>query len=147
MAANVQSPLADVELLLVQMCIQMGKIGQPLSVCEAVWAMNGLIEGTMHEEALREYQELHKLGSERTRGSCGRNWWGGFLRRQEENIVTKRGEHFAKAQDDWAKHSHIAQMYDVIYDEFVAAGVAVKLDTPVFTNREGKKLRRVSGSD
>ena len=88
MAANVQSPLAGVELVLVQMCIQMGEIGQPLSVCEAVWAMNGLIEGTMHEEALRAYQDLHKLGTELTRGSCSRNWWRGFLRRHADKIVT-----------------------------------------------------------
>ena len=29
-------------------------------------------------------------------------------------------------------------MYDIIYDEMVDAGVAEKLDTPVFFNQEGE---------
>ena len=28
----------------------------------------------------------------------------------------------------------------MIYDQFVAAGLAVKLDTPVFTDRHGKEV-------
>ena len=55
--------------------------------------------------------------------------------------MTKSGENFTKARGDWTKHSHIAQIYDVIYDEFVVAGVAAKLDTPVFTNCEGEEVK------
>jgi hypothetical protein len=39
--------------------------------------------------------------------------------------VTKRDERFASSRADWLKFSYIKQMYNVIYDEFIDAGVAV----------------------
>ena len=33
-------------------------------------------------------------------------------------------------------------MYSVIYDELVDAGVAMKLDTPVFTDRDGNEVNK-----
>ena len=35
---------------------------------------------------------------------------------------------------------NIRQMYDVIYDELVKACVAINLDYPVFTDRDGKEV-------
>jgi len=33
-------------------------------------------------------------------------------------------------------------MYDIIYDELVDAGVAIKLDSPVFTDRDGNEVNK-----
>jgi len=41
---------------------------------------------------------------------------------------------------DWTKMKNIRQMYDVIYDELVKACVAINLDYPVFTDRDGKEV-------
>ena len=41
-----KSPLKEVEVALVEICIQMGKIHQPLSCTEAITLMNDMIENT-----------------------------------------------------------------------------------------------------
>jgi hypothetical protein len=51
--------------------------------------------------------------------------------------VTKRDERFASSRADWLKFSYIKQMYNVIYDEFIDAGVAVVLEEKVSMDREG----------
>ena len=65
---------------------------------------------------------------------------GGFKKRHRNRIVTKRGEKFACNRSDWTKMKNIRQMYDVIYDEMVDAGVAVKLDKPIYTDRKGNEV-------
>ena len=51
--------------------------------------------------------------------------------------MTKRGERFASSRCDWTTHENIANAYDAIYYEMVEAGVAIKLDVPVYSDREG----------
>ncbi len=41
--------------------------------------------------------------------------------------MTKRGEKFALNRSDWTTLPNIKQMYEVIYDEMVDAGVAIEL--------------------
>jgi len=60
---GVRSPLAAAEVALVAICIQMGKIRQPLNHLEAVKVMNDLIDGTETQEALISFQTSRKLGS------------------------------------------------------------------------------------
>ena len=54
--------------------------------------------------------------------------------------MTKRGKKFAYIRADWTKYPYIAQMYDVIYNEFVADRLAVTLDTPVFADCHGNEV-------
>jgi len=123
---------------LVQICIQMGKICQPLNVTEDVALMNNLIDGTPFQEALAKFQKTGKLGNESFEfGRVLKGWWRGFSKQNAHRIVTKRGEKFATNRADWTKMKNIRQMYDVIYDELVEAGVALNLDNPMFTDYNG----------
>jgi hypothetical protein len=61
-------------------------------------------------------------------------WWGGFLKRHEDEIVTKRGKKCALNRHDWTTFENIQQMYDVIYDELVDARVACGLSEHIFTD-------------
>ena len=49
-----KSPLKEVEVALVEICIQMGKIRQPLSCTEAITLMNDMIENTNTKQKLIE---------------------------------------------------------------------------------------------
>ena len=134
-----KAPLEEVELALVQICIQMGKIRQPLSCTEAITLMNDLIENTDTKQKLIEFQQSRNLGTygfEKGRVTTG--WWRGFLRRHKDKLVTKRGEKFALNRSDWTTLPNIKQMYDVIYNEMVDAHVAVTLQNPIFTDINGK---------
>ena len=137
------SPLAEAEEALVQICIQMGKIRQPLNVNEGVKLMNDLIKDTHFEEMVAFFQCIRRLGKEEKGfkyGQVTKGWWRGFLRRHGDRIVTKRGEKFAQSRDDWTKYPPVFQMYRVIYDEMVDAGIAVEREIPVYVDREGNEV-------
>jgi regulation of enolase protein 1 (concanavalin A-like superfamily) len=54
-----------------------------------------------------------------------------FLKRNGHALVSKRGEKFAANRSDWSTYENFATMYDGVYDEMVAAGVAKRLDEKV----------------
>jgi hypothetical protein len=91
-----KAPLKEVELALVQICIQMGKIRQPLSCTEAITLMNDLIENTDTKQKLIEFQQSRNLGTSGfEKGRVTTGWWRGFLRRHKDELMTKWGEKFA----------------------------------------------------
>ena len=138
---GVMSPVAEVEETLVAICIQMGKIRQPLNVTEGILLMNDLIMNTTYQDRLQDFHVCCKLGSDNFQvGTVTKGWWYGFKSRNRHRIVTRRGERFACNRADWTKLKNIEQMYDVIYDEMVDARVARVLEYPVFTDISGKEV-------
>jgi hypothetical protein len=90
-----KAPLEEVEQALVQICIQIGEIGQPLSCTKTITLMNDMIENTDTKQKLIEFQQSRNLGTygfEKGRVTTG--WWRGFLRHKDE-LMTKWGEKFA----------------------------------------------------
>ena len=70
-------------------------------------------------------------------GTLTKNWWLGFLRRHGHLLVTKKGERFSCSRAEWTTYPNMKQMYDVVYDEFVDAGIAEQLEEPIWTDKEG----------
>ena len=58
------SPLSQAEEEMVTICIQMGKIRQPLSVREGIELMNSLMRGTHYEKNVAKFQMDHNLCSD-----------------------------------------------------------------------------------
>jgi hypothetical protein len=88
-----KSPLEEVELALVEICIQMGKICQPLSCTEAIALMNSMIDNTHTQQKLIDFHQSRRLGTEVfEKGKVTSGWWRGFLRRHEDRLVAKRGK-------------------------------------------------------
>ena len=135
-----KSPLAEVEESIVAVCIQMGKMRQPLTCVKGIVLVNDLIRGTNFAEAVKGFQLARMLGSnDFEHETLTHGWWVEFMQRHGDRLVIKRGERFACSRSDWTKLENIVQMYDVIYDEMVDARIAVPRNTPVYTDREGKK--------
>ena len=61
------------------------------------------------------------------------------MKRNGDKIVTKRGEKFAVDRLDWRTLKNIKQMYDIIFDEIVAAKAGGKLMIPIYCDDEGNK--------
>lgn len=55
----------------------------------------------------------------------------------KEHLWTKKGEKYALNRSDWTIYENFVQMYDVIYEEMVDAGVAEFLEEEVWTDRDG----------
>ena len=103
--------------------------------------MNNVIRNTNTQAKLAEFQKSQKLGDDDFKyGTVTKAWGRGFLRRDGHEIVTKRGEKFASNRSDWTTLPNIKQMYEVIYDEMVDAGVAIELQTPIFTDIDGNPV-------
>ena len=80
------SPLESAEEALVQICIQLGSICQPLNVTKGVALMNNLIDGTPFQEALAKFQETRKLGNESFEfGRVTKGWWGVLKAKHAQN--------------------------------------------------------------
>ena len=133
------APLYNAELALVQICIQMGKIRQPLTGEEAIALMNDMIRETEMSETLTNFQKVRTSFSA-SYGHVGKNWWRAFKRRHASQIVSKKGEKFASCRADWMKLSNIKQMYECIYEEMIDAHVASRRENPVYTDREGNEV-------
>ena len=58
-------PLLEAEMALVQICIQMGKMRQPLTCDEAIAIMNDMISETEMAEQLTEFQEIRTSNSQK----------------------------------------------------------------------------------
>jgi hypothetical protein len=71
---GVKSPLEDVEEYLVETCIQMAKIRQPLNCNEALQLMNSYIDGTDAQLRLIEFQSSRRLGKEGEYGKVTKGW-------------------------------------------------------------------------
>jgi hypothetical protein len=82
------SPLQDAEMALVAICIQMGKIRQPLTCEEAIAIMNDLISETEMAESLTNFQKARTSSSE-SYGCVGKKWWRGFKKRHDSLIASK----------------------------------------------------------
>jgi hypothetical protein len=75
-----KSPLEEVKLALVEICIQMGKICQPLSCMEAIALMNSMIENTQAKQQLVDFHQSRRLGTKGfEKGRVTTSWWRGFL--------------------------------------------------------------------
>ncbi len=75
-----KSPLEEVELALVKICIQMGKICQPLSCTEAITLMNSMIDNTHTQQKLIDFHQSRRLGTEVfEKGKVTSGWWRFFL--------------------------------------------------------------------
>ena len=132
-------PVLKAETALVQICIQMGKMRQPLTCGEAIAIMNDMISKTEMEEQLKNFQSVRTFTSHQL-GTVGKNWWRGFKKRHAGLIVSKKGEKFALNRADWTKLSNIKQMYEYIYDEMVNANIASPQDNPIYLDREGNEV-------
>lgn len=65
-------------------------------------------------------------------------WWREFLKENEDALVTKQGEWDACNHADWKRRPYIKQMYGLIYDEMMDAGVAKMRESLAFCDTQGK---------
>ena len=62
-------------------------------------------------------------------------------------IVSKRGQKYEMDRDNWITFHHFANMYDHVIEEMCDAGVARKLDSPLWMNRDGEECQPIEGFD
>jgi len=80
---------------------------------------------------LKEH-EINEVGP-----TLGQEYWLNFMKRHPQ-LKSKNALRFNFLWDDWCTAENIGQMYDQVYEAMVSSNVAIKLDDPVWLNKENK---------
>ena len=123
-----RSPLHQVEPYIAILVKMRARMNKPLSIQETILLAQSVIDGTIHIEKYNSYclEMKQKPG-------LGYGWWKGFKARYPDIIATKLVI-FDRKEDEWLSYGHMETMYNDIYKHMVEAGVARKVDNPVYFN-------------
>ena len=124
-----ESPLIEIEPILVEMLIRLCRIGQPLSVGSCKSFINSVINGSTIQQELIEWKKKcsHTCGNNDIDGLIGDGYWTGFLSRNEHKIQTKKGEKYELNRALWTTYTNMHHMYKLTQQEMVEeAGVAIR---------------------
>jgi len=135
------SPLQQVEAQIIEIILGMQKIRQPMTKPEVIKLMNDAIKGTPLQEEFAEYKKkrVHSTVDD-DEVEVGNGWWSHFLARNKTLLASTKCERFAINRADWTRYETFEDMYNAIYAEMVDAGVAEKLERPIFTDRDGNEV-------
>jgi hypothetical protein len=132
------SPMEQIELTLVELCIQLGHARQPLKCKSFIPLVNLVLKGTLTEQEVIAFKARYSHGDKNAvLAKLGKGYYYGFLKWNEQKIVSKRGEKFAANQADWSTYDNFATMDDGVYNEMVAAGISQRLDEKVWMDMDG----------
>ena len=133
LAPGPTSPLHDVETVGIQLIITMSRVGQSFTSGQGLELMNSLIKDTPHQEKLNEWRQEQGLEQD---GQVGYSYWQGFLKRNSHMIKSTKGVKYELNRKRWTTYSNFLQMYELIGEEMIGAGVAQKIE-PVWMNSKG----------
>ena len=130
-----------IEEYLVSILNQMAKMRQPLCISEGLALANSLVVGTKWEKEIIEFKTKRGWSQFDDEGNkkelLGKKWYQRFWKRNSHIIERKATQKFAKDRSEWSVYRNFAQMYDEVYEAMVDAGVAKKLEEPMWVDMEG----------
>ena len=59
------------------------------------------------------------------------------MKQHKTKLKSGKGRKFSCNREDWCTYDNFLQMYKCIYDEMILAGVAAKIEVPVYMDRKG----------
>jgi hypothetical protein len=139
------SPTLHLELALVDLLIVLADMNKPLSCGEGIQLANALIKDMALADHIIRYKKKMKHacdidGINEDGTILGRGWWNKFMRRMRHKITSSKGRKFSCNREDWCTYDNFLNMYKCIYEEMVGAGIAEKLDVPVFMDSKGNEV-------
>jgi hypothetical protein len=131
---RMKTPMELIEPLLVGFCIRASRIGEPLNREVFLDLANSLIEGTPTQEKVEQWKAKIKAA----KNKLGNGYYSAFMKRNQEHI--KRGRGYKKDTNRvlWGTYQNLLHMYDKIYALLEEVGHAIKLDLPVWMNKQGQ---------
>ena len=130
------SPLQKIEPILVQIIVQMARIRQPLTPSEGLQLVNSLIDGMHIQQELIQWKRKFSINSY---GYVGTGYWNAFMKRQGHQIMSSRGQKYELDRQNWTTYRNFKHMYKHVIDEMVHAGIAKKLEVPIWMDRYGNE--------
>ena len=133
------SPLIEMEPAVVNIIIQMARIRVCLRPSDGVRLINSMLNSTGLQKKLMEWKR--KYSHHGTNISIvGQGYWKSFMHRNKHLIVSSKGQKYELNRANWTTYQNFSQMYEVIEQEMITAGVAVMLPEPVWMNAKGEHV-------
>jgi hypothetical protein len=133
------SPLAKVEPLICEFCIQLARIGEALTKYEIFELADDLIRGSVHADAYINYCERRHIIKDWDRTIVGESWYRGFMLRNENKLKRAKCKVIDNNRRTYCTYENFSNMYDAVYENMVDAGVAIKLDHEVMFDKDGNE--------
>ena len=151
---GITSPMLGIEPYIVEVLIQLSKLGRPINVATGLQLANSIIAGTEHAARVLAWKHKHNAqfwAAARTAGKepsslLGKGYWAGFNKRNGHFVRGKRLVKFDAKRAEWCTHDNFQTMYDTVYNEMVTGGIAEKLDVEVMHDRKGETVNNVEDS-
>jgi len=125
---NQLSPIHNVEPIICQFCIRLGKMGSPLTKTTIIELANDLVADTEYQEKIKECKVLRKLDSIEKLSDA---WYRGFLNRFSA-VLTRSGTTVKDTKrNTWVTKENFVNMYENVYEEMVLAGIAEKKEEEI----------------
>ena len=130
------SPVQEMEPLLMEMILTRQRMKQPLNKSEVLQFANSLIFGSTMKENLKT--KHHQCGrSDEMIGVLGDTWFRNFTKRYKNQLSSSRPVPFPNRRTQWATYDNFKIMYDETYRIWEELGIAEKLETPQYLDRDG----------
>ena len=116
-------------------------MNMPLFPSESITLINSLIKGTDLQKKLIDFQKNYcSITKGENLGKVSRGYFTNFLERNKNVIKSSTPRGIEDCRDKWCNYYNMSLMYNRVYNGMVSAGVAKKLDIPVFYDRDGNLL-------
>lgn len=134
-----RSVVHEIEPMLLMFVLQKHEARQPITPKEGLELANSMIDGKQYQVRLREWQAKRKR---KVTGKLTKKFWSGFMKRHKDKIDSAKGYRFSANKDAWTTAENIEQMYDMVYNSWVDAGVARKLpeEEHYWVNDKGERV-------
>ena len=124
-----ETPLiAEVEPLICQFCIRLGKMGQPLTKKTIIEFANSIISKTEYQDKVEAAKKLRGLEDE---SKLGVRWYQGFLSRHASLLTTSGTVVRDFKRRTWVTKENFENMYENVYKTMVEAGVAEEVSEDI----------------
>ena len=138
-ASGPDSPLAAVEPDIVKLILAMSEIREPLRPSRCLNLINDMIKGTPSQQKLIDFKTKSKSSTIYTPiDEVGTSYWQNFKKRYGHLLVDKKGEKFELDRDSWCTYTNFRKMYQMVETKMIEAGVAEKINEPVWMTKDGK---------
>jgi hypothetical protein len=100
-------------------------------------------EGASIQSKLIQFKRKINPGNipEHKLGTVGNMYYKGLIKRNRIRLRNKRGRHFELNHAKWEMYTNFLKMYQDVESEMVDAGLATKLQHPIWMNKKGEVVR------
>ena len=130
------SPLSELEPLLIDYCVKLSDIGQPLTKSNVMALVESMIDDQELEKKVITWKKKHSSYKE-GQPLVGNGWYQHFVCRNNDKLRRTKVLVRDVNRQSWVTYGNFETMYECVYDRMVQAGIAVKLKENVWCNREG----------